>query len=119
MPNDTPETTPFQEKRQKIRSVYPSDTMLEIKFPGAPLYQLKIRDLSENGVCVVVKPDSPLLKLIELGQNLNVSLIVVGDSGGPCGKYQSIVEHISEVKEGPFHGNLIIGLSFHKGFHSV
>jgi hypothetical protein len=66
MPDDTQGTTLFQEKRKEIRSVYPSDTMLEIKLPGTPLYQLKIRDLSENGVGVIVKPDSPILKLIKM-----------------------------------------------------
>lgn len=119
MPGDTPGTTPFQEKRRKTRSVYPSDTMLEIKLPGTPLYQLKIRDLSENGVGVIVKTDSPLLRLIKLGQELNVSLISVGDSEGPWGKYQSTVEHITDIQEGPFKGHMIIGLSFHTGFHSV
>jgi hypothetical protein len=93
--------------------------MVEIKLSGAPRYQLKIRDLSENGVGIIVKPDSPILKLIKLGQELNVSLISVGVSAGPWGKYQSTVEHISEVKEGPYHGNVIVGLSFHTGFHSA
>jgi hypothetical protein len=119
MPDDTSRTTLFQEKRKEIRSVYPSDTMLEIKLPGTPLYQLKIRDLSENGVGVIVKPDSPILKLIKLGQELNVSLIPAEGSEGAWGQYQSTVEHISEVKEGPFHGNMIIGLSFHTGFYSA
>lgn len=116
MPDDTPRTSRFEEKRKKTRSLYPSNTMLQIKFPGVPLYQLKIRDLSENGVGVIVKPGSPLLKLIKPGQELNVSLIRIGDSGGPWGKYQSTVEHISEVKEGPFHGNFIIGMSLHTGY---
>jgi len=118
MPDDTPATTRFQEKRKNHRSVYPSNTMLEIKLPGSPLYQLKIRDLSENGVGVIVKPDSPLLRLIKLGQGLNVSLISVGDSEGPWGKYQSTVEHITDIQEGPFKGHMIIGLSFHTGYHS-
>lgn len=119
MSDDTSRPISYQEKRKKLRQVYPSNRMLEIKLPGIPLYQLKIRDFSENGVGVIVKPDSPLLRFLKLGQEVNISLISPGDSGGPWGKYLSIVEHISEVREGPFHGNLIIGLSFHTGYHSA
>jgi len=119
MTDDTHTPISYQEKRKNHRSAYPPNRMVEIKLPGTPLYQMKIRDLSENGLGVIVKPDSALLRLIKLGQELYISLISPGDSGGLWGSYISTVEHISEVKEGPYHGNFIIGLSFHTGFHSV
>jgi hypothetical protein len=92
--------------------------MAVISMSGSPLYQLKIRDLSDEGAGIVVRTDSSLLKMIEIGKELNVRLVLPRDYSGPSGHYQSRVEHITEILEGPFKGHMIVGLSFLTGNNS-
>jgi hypothetical protein len=56
--------------------------MIEIRFTGHPVYQLKVRDLTNEGAGIVVRLDSDLLKMIEVGQELNVRLVLQGITGG-------------------------------------
>ncbi len=92
--------------------------MVEIKFTGNPIYQLKVRDISDEGVGVLVRPDSRLLKLIEIGQEISVKLILPRNYRGPSGTFRAKVEHITEIQEGRFKGHMILGLSFPTGVNS-
>ena len=114
MPDEAIETGPSPERRYRSRSTDLSDPLAEIKFSGSPAYMLKVRDLSDKGAGIVVKSDSGLLKMIEIGQELKVRLILPREYRGPFGSYRSRVEHITEIQEGPFKGHMILGLSFHK-----
>ena len=89
-----------------------SNPMAEIKFSGSPIYMLKVRDLSDKGAGVIVKSDSSFMKTIEIGQELNVRLILPRYYTGPSGNFRARVEHITEIQEGRFKGHLIVGLSF-------
>ena len=112
MPDEAIETAPPPERRYRSRSTDLSDPLAEIKFSGSPAYMLKVRDLSDKGAGIVVKSDSGLLKMIEIGQELKVRLILPREYRGPFGSYRSRVEHITEIQEGPFRGHMILGLSF-------
>jgi hypothetical protein len=101
------------EKRKTPRSSEVPSPMVEIKFPGVPLYQLKIQDAADKGVGFIVRPDSNLLNHIKPGQILKVGLIAPSeDYQRPSGRYLSRIEHITEVKERPFRGHMLVGLSF-------
>jgi hypothetical protein len=89
--------------------------MVEIRLAGGPLYLLKVRDLSNEGAGIVVRSDSNLLKMIQVGQRLNVRLILPVNYKGPSGHYRSRVEHITEIADGPYNGHLIIGISILSG----
>jgi len=86
--------------------------MVEIKFPGNPVYQLKVRDISNEGVGVLVRPDSKLLHLIEVGQEITVKLMLPRNYSEPSGSFRTKVEHITEIEEGPYQGHLVVGISF-------
>jgi hypothetical protein len=86
--------------------------MIEIKFTGIPTYQLKVRDLSNEGAGIVVRPDSKLLEMIEVGQDLNIRLVLPRDHTGPAGHFRSRVMHINTILEGPFKGHMVVGISF-------
>jgi len=109
----TAEMSRYPELRKAPRSTELPIPMVEIKFPGSPTYQLKIHDTADEGVGVVVRPDSKLLNLIEAGQVLEVRLISPTElycQGQPF-LYQSRIEHITEVREGPFRGHMLVGMS--------
>ena len=89
-------------KRSKPRATRLPSPMVEIKFPGVPLYQLKIHDTGDGGIGVIVRPDSDLLNHIDVGQELEVGLIApTEDYQKPSGHYLSKIEHITEIQEGP------------------
>jgi hypothetical protein len=107
------------DRRRSSRTIRVSNPMIEIRFTGSPRYQLKVRDLSNEGAGIVDRPDSDLLKMIEVDQELNIRLVLPRDYIGPSGNFRSKVVHIEEILEGPYRGHLVVGLSFRTGVTSA
>jgi hypothetical protein len=84
--------------------------MVEFAFPGTPVYQLKAKDLSESGIGVIVRPDSKFLKLIQLGQEMNVKLLSPPDAKHMQGIYKARIAHITDLEEGKFKGHKLMAL---------
>jgi hypothetical protein len=99
------------DRRFEPRATKLSDHRVEFKFPGVPIYQLKVRDLSAKGAGIMARADSKFLNMIRIGQELNVKLISFTEATGPSGHYRSRIEHISELKEGRFRGHMVVGIS--------
>ena len=104
------------EMRKKSRSSGLPHPMVEIKFPGVPTYQLKIRDSADEGIGILVRPDSGFLQLIDIGQEINIKLISPSnyDYKKPSGSYLARIEHITEILEKPFKGHILVGLALLK-----
>jgi len=100
----------FREKRIKPRYPALSEHMVVFSFPGVPLYQLKAKDISENGIGVIVKPDSKFLNLIEIGQEMNVELLTPQESRHVQGVYSARIAHITLLEEGRFKGHKLVAL---------
>jgi hypothetical protein len=86
---------------------------VEFKFTGVPVYQLKVRDLSASGVGIVARTDSNFLKLIHVGQELEVRLISFEGAASVSGQYTSRINHITELTGGRFKGHMVVGISIH------
>jgi hypothetical protein len=112
LPDATAKPSQNAEVRRKPRSKDLSNPMVEIKIPGNPIYQLKVRDISDEGVGVLVRPDSKLLNLIEVGHEVSVKLVLPRNYRGPSGNFRTRVEHITEIQEDRFKGYMIVGLFF-------
>jgi hypothetical protein len=78
---------------------------------------LKVRDLSDKGAGVIVKSDSGFVKMIEIGQEVNVRMVLPRHCRGPSGRYRSRAEHVTEVQYGPCRGHMIACLSFPIGMN--
>ncbi|MBI5581090.1 MAG: hypothetical protein HY895_18210 [Deltaproteobacteria bacterium] len=98
-------------RRLESRTTKLSNHGAEFKLVGVPIYQLKVRDLSAKGAGIVARADSVFLKMIRIGQELDVKLVSFGEAKGPSGYYRSRIEHISELKEGRFKGHMVVGIS--------
>lgn len=98
-------------RRLEPRTTEISNHRAEFKFAGVPTYQFKMHDLSSKGAGALVKTDSNFLNMIQVGRKLEVRLITFAQATGPSGRYQSRIEHISEIKEGRFRGHMVVGLS--------
>lgn len=113
MPEKTTRSAQFRDRRAKQRSKELLNPMVVVSVSGCPQYQLKVRDLSEKGAGIVVRPDSNFLQMVAVGQEVNVRLILPREYKGPSGNFRSIVEHITEVQDAPYKGHLIVGVSFY------
>ena len=98
-----------KERRREPRSTELSNQRAEFKLTYVPVYQLKVRDLSATGAGIVVRADSNVLKMIQVGQELDVKMI---PGTGPLGYQRSRVAHVTELKEGRYRGHMVVGLSF-------
>jgi hypothetical protein len=117
-PGEATDLSRVPDRRSRYRSTHLSNPMVEIRLAGGPFYQLKVRDLSNEGAGIVVRSDSNFLKMIQVGQRLNVRLILPMNYQGPSGDYRSRVEHITEIADGPYNGHLVVGISILAGVNS-
>ena len=102
------------ERRREKRSYALSEPMVELKFPNFPTYQLKLKEISHSGAGIVVRPDSKVLGLVAIGQELKLRLLSPVRSEILSGDYAATVEHVSEIKEGPYKGHYVVGVSLRR-----
>jgi hypothetical protein len=99
------------ERRWEKRTCRLSEPMAEIRLPNTPVYQLKLNDASRRGVGMIVRSDSRLLSVISVGQEFRLRLLSYGRSEVLPGLYAAVAEHISELKEGPYRGHFVVGVT--------
>jgi hypothetical protein len=99
------------DRRLELRTTKSSNHRVEFKFTGVPVYQLKVRDLSAKGAGIVARADSQFLNMIQIGQELEVTLISFAEATDPPDQYRSRIEHVSLLKEGRFRGHMVVGIS--------
>jgi hypothetical protein len=79
MPGNPDTLSEPRDKRTRYRPMELTDPMAVIWSSTGPTYQLKARDLPEQGAGIIVKSDSNFLKMIEVGQEINAELILPRD----------------------------------------
>ena len=99
------------EQRREKRTYWLSEPMAVLRIPNAPIYQLKLNDVSRSGVGMIVRSDSRLLSIISVGQGFRLRLLSYGRSEVLPGLYEAVVEHISRLKEGPYKGHFVVGVA--------
>jgi hypothetical protein len=68
-----------EERRKKLRRSAMSGHTVYF-FPGALIYQLKAKGISQAGIGVIVGPDPKFLTLVQGGQEMNVELRTLQES---------------------------------------
>jgi len=106
---ESPEPSTSERRNDARHSAQP-EYMVGFVLIGHPVYQLKLQDLSASGLGAIVRSDSQLLSLIEVGQHVKVRLLSVKGPTDFQGTYQANIAHITELKDGPFRGHLIVGI---------
>ena len=91
------------EARKETNSIYGA----EIRMPGVPIYRFKFKDISHNGVCVLIKDDSSMLNHLKAGQTVNLTYNSPIILGTPTLK--SEIKHITKAKQGRFKGHYLVG----------
>ncbi|MBW2412287.1 MAG: PilZ domain-containing protein [Deltaproteobacteria bacterium] len=109
MPDDTP-TNHLEEKRSEHRDIVDQPCSVEINL-GRPIpaYQMKLRDISGHGSCILVKEDSSILKHLMVGQNLKMKYWTESRAE-TRGYLRAQVIHISKPEAEQFKNHYSIGL---------
>jgi hypothetical protein len=98
-----------QEKRSEPRSTKLRDYRVEIKLVGEPIYQFKVTDVSTKGAGLLINDNSGFLKMIEVGQIMDVNFI--SPKGlKPKGMYKAEIRHITKMDKGRYKGHRLVGI---------
>ena len=98
------------ERRCEPRTKADQYYSVEFSVPGATYaYQFRIWDLSSEGICVVVKNDSDLLKHLKVGEVLNMKYYTT-DSSSQTEYLKTQIKHITKDEQGRFKGHTLVGL---------
>jgi hypothetical protein len=74
------------------------------------IYQFRIWDVSPQGMCVLVKRDSDLLRHLKVGQNWNMKYYR-DDASKPADYLTTEIRHITRDESGRFKDHYLVGLS--------
>jgi hypothetical protein len=82
------------------------------------IYQFRIWDLSPQGMCVLVKSDSSLLKHLNVGLTLDMKYHR-DDISKPPDYLKTEIRHITKDVSGRFKDHFLVGLSILSGRDST
>jgi len=102
-----------EERRSQKREAARNSYHAEIRLLGVPIYEVKIKDLSSNGVSILVKKDSLLLNHLGIGKTISVKYYL-GDRSKALGPFKANIKHLTQLEEGRFKGHFSAGLSIFK-----
>jgi hypothetical protein len=98
------------ERRTEARVEIDQFYSVELSVPGVDfVYQFKIWNLSDHGVCVVVRQDSDLLNHLEVGNILEMNYCPADMSDATI-QLKTEIRHITKPNEGRFKGHVLVGL---------
>lgn len=104
-------TNDFEERRSESRNVIEKYYSVDFSIGDESyLYQFKIWDLSEKGMCLLVKEDSSVLKYLKVGDMVNMKYYKP-DSSDPGDYLKTKIVHITKDEAGRFKGHFMIGIS--------
>jgi hypothetical protein len=99
-----------EDRRSESRQIARYYYRAEIRLFGVPVHEVKLKDLSSQGACLLFQNNSSLLKRMQIGQDLKVKYFLE-DRSKTSERFQTKVRHITEVKEGRFKVYYLAGLS--------
>ena len=97
------------EKRSAKRALPTGFHGAEIKLTGVPLYQFKLKDISDTGASLLVKEDSAMINHLEVGQSLKIKFHLKSRPD-LNGYFESKIKHITKVEEGRYKGHYLVGV---------
>ena len=98
----------IEPRRAKLRNY-----RIEIKFVGKPIYQFKVINVTTKGAGLLIKDNSAFLKMIEIGQIVEVDFISP-EGSKPSGIYKAEIKHITKLDKQEHRGHRLVGLSILK-----
>ena len=98
------------EKRSETRELL--DRFYSIEFlikETGKVYQFKLRDISAQGLGILVREDSLILQYLKVGGSLDVQYNPLRSSG-TAAVFKTRIRHIAKKEQGTPDGHFVIGL---------
>jgi len=109
--NESSSSAPQKDRRSEPRSVSNRYFSVEFSISGAySSYQFKLRNISDGGLCILVKEGSDVLKKVSVGDVLNMKFYIV-DEPNTAEVAKTEIKHITQGEPGRYEGRYLIGLS--------
>ena len=85
---------------QRAEPRHPSNKFhsVEMKLASLPIYLFKLKDVTANGACFIVKEGSAILKHLQVGQILNMRYHTE-DETEPSELFKTEIKHITKLLE--------------------
>lgn len=100
----------FNEMRSETRATTHQYSSVEFWVQDLNIfYHCKVRDTSQNGLCILIKEDSQVLDYLKIGQQIQLKLYQNGLNAGIESKSTEI-RHITRQGEGRYSGHVLVGL---------
>lgn len=97
------------EKRSEKRAFPKGFHGAEIKLIGIPLYQFKLKDISDNGASLLMKENSSMINHLKIGQSLKIKFYS-DDHPEFNGYLESEIKHITKIDKGRYKGHCLVGV---------
>ena len=99
------------ERRSESRKEPEKYYSVEFSIKGLDyIYQFKLRDISEKGMCIVVKENSAVLNYIKVNDKINMRYYSL-DSMNESRTLNTEIKHITKYDSGRFKGHFLLGLA--------
>ena len=104
----------MDEKRSDPRTILDKYYSVQFMLNGVgPTYLFKLRDISSNGLCILVKEESSVLKHLKVGDILTMEF-KPPELTGSSKILKTQIKHLSKGKDGRFMGHYLVGLFIEK-----
>jgi len=98
------------EKRSELRKVTDKYYSVEFKAEASGwLYRFRLRDISSNGICILVKETSDLLQQIRVNDTLDMKYYSEKSLEKPE-NIRTKIQHITKDELGRYQGDYFVGL---------
>ena len=94
-------------KRRLIDKYYSVQFSLKQK---VPIYQFKLKDISSDGLCIIVQEKSKILKKIKENDILEMTFCAA-DAPECTTQYKTKIIHITPDKSGRYKNHFLVGFS--------
>jgi len=99
-----------EENRVETRTIVDKFYSLEFSVKElAYVFQFRIWNISEKGMCILVREDSALIEHIKVGDTFKMKYYQA-DPLGPAEHLETEVRHITKDDHGRFKGHFLLGL---------
>jgi hypothetical protein len=99
-----------EERRKEPRDKAETFYSVEIFIPAiTKRYQFKLRNISENGLSILVKNDSLILDHLDIGDTLHMLYHPLRGAVRPE-ELNTRIRHVTKCESGRYHGHVIVGL---------
>jgi len=78
------------------------------------VHQFVLWNLSNQGLCILVRPDSGILKALSVGLILDMKFYGPEDASVPR-TLKAMIKHITRAEEGRFRNHVLVGVSILEG----